>query len=590
MRPRRPQLVPAPRRCSAWRPSLAADRGASRRCRSSAQRRPLAARGRGRSALLCGSLPGRASSASASACSSTSRSCRRSACPRCSTSRRLRGRPPARAARPAGRARAARRRRGRDGDRAVGYSLMQFLLGVDAPVEPRCCCARSSLTILLDTLLALPVYALVRRWLLPALPDDPRRRRRRAYTTGGLSPLTPRMIDDPASAERPPPADHAAARAARRRCSAGSRSCCSRSSSSASGTCRCCRATSTSRRPTTTGCATCASRRRAATIVDRNGDVARRRTARRPSLQIEPARLPAAQRDAAPSWASRRCAGACRAPRRPVPIPPRRRGRSHAPTLGACSDVDAPISDASSSARVTPYAPDAAPTCPTMRNYLAERQRAVPRRRRSSRVYLRRYPYGRPGRAAARHRRRRSTRKRAQGRRATAACSRARSSARPASSTPTTATCAAATASQRITVDALGQPKGAAASRASRGAGDQLQLSLDLGLQRDRPGARIGARSHGGRATPARSSRWTRATAQVLAMGSSPSFDPNIFAKPLTQRRYDALLRRDRRARCSTARSPAPIRRARRSSRSPRWPALERASSRRTRRSTTRAA
>jgi hypothetical protein len=39
-------------------------------------------------------------------------------------------------------------------------------------------------------LLALPVYAIMRRILLPFLPDDPRRRRRRAYTTGGLSPLT----------------------------------------------------------------------------------------------------------------------------------------------------------------------------------------------------------------------------------------------------------------------------------------------------------------------------------------------------------------------------------------------------------------
>jgi hypothetical protein len=43
--------------------------------------------------------------------------------------------------------------------------------------------------VLVNTLIALPVYALVRRIVSPALPDDPRRRRRRAYTTGGLSPL-----------------------------------------------------------------------------------------------------------------------------------------------------------------------------------------------------------------------------------------------------------------------------------------------------------------------------------------------------------------------------------------------------------------
>jgi hypothetical protein len=34
------------------------------------------------------------------------------------------------------------------------------------------------------------VFALVRRILLPFLPEDPRRRRRRAYTTGGLSPIS----------------------------------------------------------------------------------------------------------------------------------------------------------------------------------------------------------------------------------------------------------------------------------------------------------------------------------------------------------------------------------------------------------------
>jgi hypothetical protein len=44
-------------------------------------------------------------------------------------------------------------------------------------------------TILLGSLLALPVYALVRRVVQGSLPEDPRRRRRRAYTTGGLSPL-----------------------------------------------------------------------------------------------------------------------------------------------------------------------------------------------------------------------------------------------------------------------------------------------------------------------------------------------------------------------------------------------------------------
>jgi hypothetical protein len=71
----------------------------------------------------------------------------------------------------------------------IGFSLMQFLLGVDAPVSVLL--VREILaTIALNALIAAPVHALVRRWLTPALPEDPRRRRRRAYTTGGLSPLS----------------------------------------------------------------------------------------------------------------------------------------------------------------------------------------------------------------------------------------------------------------------------------------------------------------------------------------------------------------------------------------------------------------
>jgi hypothetical protein len=71
----------------------------------------------------------------------------------------------------------------------VGFALLEFLLGVDAPVSVLLL-RQILMTIVLNTLLALPVYAVMRRILLPFLPDDPRRRRRRAYTTGGLSPIS----------------------------------------------------------------------------------------------------------------------------------------------------------------------------------------------------------------------------------------------------------------------------------------------------------------------------------------------------------------------------------------------------------------
>jgi rod shape-determining protein MreD len=70
----------------------------------------------------------------------------------------------------------------------VGMTLIQFLLGVDAPVS-LLLLQQLLVTILVNTLISLPVFAAVRRVVQPALPDDPRRRRRRAYTTGGLSPL-----------------------------------------------------------------------------------------------------------------------------------------------------------------------------------------------------------------------------------------------------------------------------------------------------------------------------------------------------------------------------------------------------------------
>lgn len=72
---------------------------------------------------------------------------------------------------------------------AVIFTLLQFLLGVQAPVS-LLLLREILLTIVLNTIIALPVYALMRRVLAPFLPDDPRRRRRRAYTTGGLSPIS----------------------------------------------------------------------------------------------------------------------------------------------------------------------------------------------------------------------------------------------------------------------------------------------------------------------------------------------------------------------------------------------------------------
>jgi len=71
----------------------------------------------------------------------------------------------------------------------VGYSLMEFMLGVDAPVSLELL-RQIVLGVVVNTIVAVPMWILVRRSLIGSLPPDPRRRRRRAYTTGGLSPLS----------------------------------------------------------------------------------------------------------------------------------------------------------------------------------------------------------------------------------------------------------------------------------------------------------------------------------------------------------------------------------------------------------------
>ena len=70
----------------------------------------------------------------------------------------------------------------------LGMAIIQFLLGVEAPVS-WLLLQQIFITVLVNALIALPVYAAVRRVIGPALPQELRRRRRRAYTTGGLSPL-----------------------------------------------------------------------------------------------------------------------------------------------------------------------------------------------------------------------------------------------------------------------------------------------------------------------------------------------------------------------------------------------------------------
>ena len=96
----------------------------------------------------------------------------------------------------------------------------------------------------------------------------------------------------------------------------------------------------------------------------------------------------------------------------------------------------------------------------------------------------------------------------------------------------------------RVQVDALGQPKGTLSER-ERAPGSQLRLSLDLNLQ-DEGQAAVAralslARANGNPAPAGGFVALDPRDGAILAMGSYPSFDPNVFARPITQRKFDEI-------------------------------------------------
>ncbi|MEA2381480.1 MAG: penicillin-binding protein 2 [Solirubrobacteraceae bacterium] len=92
---------------------------------------------------------------------------------------------------------------------------------------------------------------------------------------------------------------------------------------------------------------------------------------------------------------------------------------------------------------------------------------------------------------------------------------------------------------QRITVDALGRPKGNPRERAPV-PGRALRTSLDLDLQRT--GEAVLDRTIAtGPGTAGAFVALDPRDGEVLAMGSNPSFDPAVLSRPITKRRLDQL-------------------------------------------------
>jgi penicillin-binding protein 2 len=99
---------------------------------------------------------------------------------------------------------------------------------------------------------------------------------------------------------------------------------------------------------------------------------------------------------------------------------------------------------------------------------------------------------------------------------------------------------------QRVEVNAAGYPVPSRLPPTAPLAGHSLKVTLDLGLQKESEKALLqGIENARGGGKPAVAGAFVALdprNGQVLAMGSYPGFNPNKFAKPLTQQEYKALL------------------------------------------------
>ena len=98
---------------------------------------------------------------------------------------------------------------------------------------------------------------------------------------------------------------------------------------------------------------------------------------------------------------------------------------------------------------------------------------------------------------------------------------------------------------QRVQVNSEGYPEPTRLQPTPPKAGYSLKVTLDLGLQHEAEKALLqgieNARAGGKPATAGAFTALNPLNGEILAVGSYPSFDPNKFAKPLTQREYAEL-------------------------------------------------
>jgi penicillin-binding protein 2 len=99
---------------------------------------------------------------------------------------------------------------------------------------------------------------------------------------------------------------------------------------------------------------------------------------------------------------------------------------------------------------------------------------------------------------------------------------------------------------RRVQVNAFGEAEPTRLAVVPPVAGHSLRLSLDLGLEQEGEKAlREGISVAQASGKPANGGAYVALdprNGQVLAIGSYPTFNPNVFAKPLTTSQYDALI------------------------------------------------
>jgi penicillin-binding protein 2 len=94
---------------------------------------------------------------------------------------------------------------------------------------------------------------------------------------------------------------------------------------------------------------------------------------------------------------------------------------------------------------------------------------------------------------------------------------------------------------EQLQVNALGQAAGTVGQPIQPTAGNNLRLSLDVNLQRAGEQALAQAISQVSNPNGGAFVAMNPVNGEIYAMGSNPSFNPNVFTHPITQARYDQL-------------------------------------------------